>query len=156
PVLEVDAVPELLVNELAGVVEDADDAAALGQQLLAGFVELLLRLLQSFRAFQAVAAAVGALGEGGRAAVVVGLVVPPDVAAGVEVALHAPLAHGSVDLRPPRRARLPVAAWGDAEDLLHVGPAGTFAAVELGHAVVPAEVGQVHRGAGLDAVPVGV
>src|SRR5207302_1336785 len=54
------------------------------------------------------------------------------------------------------RAGLAVTARGDAEDPLHVLAPGAFAAVELGDAVVPAEVREVHRRAGLDAVPVGV
>src|SRR5439155_22851313 len=56
----------------------------------------------------------------------------------------------------PRAARLAVTAGGDAEDALDVVVTGSFAAVELGHAFVPAQVGEVHGRAGLHAVIIGV
>ena len=43
---EIDAVPELLVHELAGMIEDADDAAAFGQEFLVSFQKAILRLLE--------------------------------------------------------------------------------------------------------------
>ena len=154
--LEVDGVPELLVDELARVVVDADDAAAFGQQRLAGLGELVLGRLLFFEAGQVGAQNVVEVIEVEGAAVVAGLAVEADMFAGVEVDAHAPLLHGAVALRPPRAARLAVAGGGLAEDALHVVAALALAAVELGHALVPAERRQVHRRAGLDAVPIGV
>ncbi len=76
--------------------------------------------------------------------------------AGVEIDLHAPLAHGTITLRTPRTAGLSVARRRLAENALDIGPPRPLAPIELAHAFVPAELRQIQGGTGLDAVPIGV
>ncbi len=91
-----------------------------------------------------------------NAAVVVRLPVQVHVAAVVEIDLHAPLTHGPKRLRSPGAAGLAVAGRRRAKDALHIRAARPFTPVELGDAVIPAQVRQIHGRAGLNAMEVGV
>src|SRR5260370_38523407 len=96
---EIDAVPELLVDELAGMIENADDSASVGQQLVAGGQKLLLGLLQLLRLLQPGAKLVRQLVEIQDATVVTRLVVELHMAAGGPIYLHAPGPHVAGRLR---------------------------------------------------------
>src|SRR5262249_31969812 len=108
-------------------------AAVGGSEAVFGFLEVL-------SAAQAGSQRVAELVEIEDAAVIARLVVQVHVAAGVEVDRHAPFPHRPKRLRPPRAAGLAVTAGSDPEDTLHVGAPRPLATVELGHALVPAEV----------------
>ena len=110
-VAEIHAVPEFLVREFARVIDDADQAAPFGLELLAGLGKLALGLLQVARVGEPGARHVRDLIDIEQAAIVKRLAVEPDMPAGVEIDFHAPLLHRAERLRGPGTAGLAVAGW---------------------------------------------
>ena len=91
-----------------------------------------------------------------HAAVVERLIVDADVVGFVQVHADAHLAQGRIGLRGPGAAGLTVGNRSDAEDPADIASALRFATVELGPAVLPPGVLQVHRDRRLLAVCVRV
>src|SRR6185312_10447779 len=110
-----------------------------GEQRLPRRLKAILGREQFALAAQSGAQRVGQFVERQHAAVIVRFVVELYVAAGVEIGGHAPAPHGAERLRRPGTARLAVATRLLPENPFDVAQALPLAALELGHAIVPAE-----------------
>src|SRR5205085_7112900 len=89
-------------------------------------------------------------------AVIAGLILQADMAAGVEIDPHPPFAHGAVGLRSPGTPRLAVTTRRCAEDAFDVVKALALTAIKLGDPLIPAKVREIKRRRRLHAVIVGM
>ncbi len=157
--VEIHPVPELLMDELARMIADADQTSAFGGKALANCRHLGIGLLQPVGVVQIHAREVGAhVVDVQRPRIPERLALQAHVRALINVhGVHADVRERRDGLTSPGRSGLTVAGEAfSAKDPPHVRRALPFATHKLAHAVQQSAVGQVFGRRGVDRMEVAV